>query len=136
MTTPEGTGPQEAEGVRGRLVAAVLLAVAIATAFAAVVVSVWLGARRAPAPAPASVKGAVGGILETPIDGPSFGGDAARSARAELRRFEWIDRERTLARIPIDAAMRWLADDAKRGPIPEPDPASNSRARGAPRGTP
>lgn len=48
-------------------------------------------------------------ILETPIDVDRRGPRARAADRAVLESYGWVDRERGIARIPIDVAMDLVA---------------------------
>ena len=58
----------------------------------------------------------------------SRGGARVDESLKTLSRYGWVDRERGVAQIPIERAMQWLADDAKRGVLHSPDPATTPDA--------
>jgi hypothetical protein len=70
----------------------------------------------------------VGEIEQKPILGPARGGARVGESHMALERYGWVDRERGIAQIPIERAMQWLADDAKRGTLRTPDPATTPDA--------
>lgn len=49
--------------------------------------------------------GPIDGVDRDPIERTDRGLSRAREARARLERWEWVDRERGIARIPIEHAM-------------------------------
>jgi len=74
-------------------------------------------ARRPPAVRPAPVgQAAVGGVLQTLIGVDSSAETTAAGQRERLASWGWVDRERGIVRIPIEAAMRALVEDAGRQP--------------------
>jgi hypothetical protein len=70
----------------------------------------------------------VGEIEQKPIIGPARGGARTDESLKALERYGWVDRQRGVAQIPIERAMQWLADDAKRGALQNPDPATTPDA--------
>ena len=70
----------------------------------------------------------VGELEQQPIAGPSRGRARVDDGLKALGRYGWVDRERGVAQIPIERAMQWLADDAKRGALRSPDPATTPDA--------
>ncbi len=76
----------------------------------------------------------VGGIEQVPITGPARGGARVDESLKALSRYGWVDREHGVAQIPIERAMQWLADDAQRGVLRSPDPATTPDAGATARG--
>jgi len=73
--------------------------------------------RRPPAVRPAPVgPSAVGGVLQTLIGVDSSTAAAAADQRERLESWGWVDQERGIVRIPIEAAMRALVEGAGRQP--------------------
>lgn len=104
MTGAEPRVRQQPEDVHvGRVfvVAAVALAIGGIALFVAwsLTPTAAIGVAR---PAPT---GSIAGVDRDPIETSSRGLSRAREARARLERWEWVDRERGLARIPIEHAM-------------------------------
>lgn len=120
---------QAPEGLRGGLVTATIMASIVIILICVAVVGLLLfrktgrvaGGSEVPAYPVAS---AVGGIHQLPLDGPASGLVASAVAHRSLERYGWVDRDRGIARIPIDRAIDWVVDDALGGPLPSPDPAT------------
>ncbi|HEX3594426.1 MAG TPA: hypothetical protein VHU80_04970 [Polyangiaceae bacterium] len=130
MTEPVPHTPaQEPEGVHGRFVAWLIVAAVAVTLLCIFTVRMLLQAERRDAARSRDtphypVGETVGGIEQRPIAGRARGEMAAREAREALGKYGWVNREHTIAKIPIDRAMQWLVEDSKRGALPNPDPAT------------
>jgi hypothetical protein len=131
MSEPERAAPvqQEPEGLDGRLVALVIVAVvAVVVVLVGVVVlfigveSRRLGGTASARPYPAGET--VGGIEQTPIDGPPRGENLEAKKRAALDAYGWVDKKHGIAAIPVAKAMEWLVRDAKNGTFTSPDRAT------------
>jgi hypothetical protein len=116
--TPDGQRPeQEPDALPGRRLALAGAAVVVAT-FASLALTAWLLARATadrPEPQPSLRADELVGRIE--LGGIADSGRGRRlhdAARAALAQWAWVDREHGVARIPIEAAMRALAEDGAR----------------------
>ena len=125
---------QAPERFSGRLVSWIIVASIVMTVGGAVIARwLWhadvraLGAvERTPA---YPVSDTVGDIEQLDIEeGPASGHAKAKQKLEALERYGWVDRGRGIAQIPIERAMQWLADDATRGELTNPDPATTPDA--------
>jgi hypothetical protein len=57
--------------------------------------------------------GTLDGVDRDPIESTARGLDREREARASLDRWEWVDRDAGVARIPIDLAMDLVVAGAR-----------------------
>jgi hypothetical protein len=120
---------QAPEGVSGRLLGWVIVGSIAATLIGVGVARALLDTDRTALGDVARtphypVSRTVGDIEQLPIEDSAGGQALGRERRASLERYGWVDKQRGIARIPIDRAMQWLAEDAKRGALRSPDPAT------------
>jgi hypothetical protein len=130
---------QAPEGVSGRFVGWVLAIVVLLTLAMIGVARLLLDTDfheiRSPVRAPAYPRAQTVGDIEQPsIWGSAEGEGKNRRSNATLNEYGWVDGGRRIAQIPIDRAMQWLVDDANRGALKHPDPATtpDSGASGGP----
>lgn len=126
---PSRVTAQAPEGVNGRFLTWVIIACIVATLIGIGVARLLLRADQHAIGAFARtphypVSATVGGIEQLPIENAAGGLTLANERRSSLERYGWLDRQRGIAQIPIDRAMQWLADDARRGALRSPDPAT------------
>ncbi|GAC1536923.1 MAG: hypothetical protein NVS3B10_01090 [Polyangiales bacterium] len=57
----------------------------------------------------------IAAIHQTPIERDRHGLDLRDEQRRALQRWQWVDRERGIARVPIERAMDLVVDEARRG---------------------
>lgn len=119
---------QRLEGLRGKFVA-ITVGVAIALAILAVLVSAtlhfsWSRTFSGPAIPGYPVAETVGGIHQRLLDGPPRGLVKRDVAEHALTEYRVVDVRGGVARIPIDRAMDWLVEDARRNELSFPDRAS------------
>jgi hypothetical protein len=121
MSSRDSTGvvEQEPEGLRGRLVGTVIAVTAAVTVLCSAVVVFMLRSERealhsAEAAPGRPMSATVGGVEQLALDGPPRGLDEAQRGRHALDDYGWVDRQRGIARIPIDRAMSWVVEDAAR----------------------
>jgi len=124
---------QSPENVSGRLLAGIIVGSVVVTLVCIVVARAILRTDRGDlgdvARTPAyPVSATVGEIDQLPITGAARGGERLSESESALHRYGWVDERRGIAQIPIDRAMQWLADDAKRGRLESPDPATTPDA--------
>lgn len=109
---------QEAEGLRGRaLVRPVVIAIAFGLAGLGVAWAMTPSAHLRDALAPT---GALQGVDRDPIESTARGLEREADARVSLDRWEWVDRNAGIARIPIDRAID-LVVAGVRAPSPDED---------------
>jgi hypothetical protein len=126
---------QEPEGVDGRLVAWIVTGTVAMTLLCVFVARALLHADVDPNAARTPeypVAETVGGIDQLPIDDRARGKALNEEGSRSLHEYGWTDQRHGVARIPIERAMQWFADDARRGSLHDPDPATTTDA-GTPR---
>lgn len=119
---------QRPEGLRGKFVGKTL-AFALAIAVLAVIVSAalhfsWAGKFSGPPLPEYPVAQTVGGIHQRLLDSEPRGLAKKAAAQHALTEYGVVDSHRNVVRIPIDRAMDWLVDDARRNELSFPDRAS------------
>lgn len=127
---------QEPEGVQGKTVrttlALAIVIMVLAVLASSLLMSRWFGEVKEPAAPPRyPAAETVGEIYQVLLEDRPRG--LAKKAEAE-RALGQFRRIGSVAQIPIDRAMDWLADDAKRGALSFPDPGTVSDAGAAEQG--
>jgi hypothetical protein len=120
---------QEPENVRGAFVGKTVTAAVVigclAVLVSGILLAAWSGRLAGQSALPHyPVSERVGGIYQTDLAGPPHGLIVQDAELKSLERYHYVDRSRKVAQIPIERAMAWLADDARRSRIRSPDPGS------------
>ena len=136
--SPGQTTPQSPEGVSGRFITWVIVTVVLVTlaliGVAIALLRIDFHEVRNPVPTPSYPRAQnVGGIDQPSIWATAEGKAKNHESSVQLADYGWASANHRIARIPIDRAMQWLLDDANRGALENPDPATTSDA-GAPKG--
>lgn len=125
---PGQVTPQAPEGVSGRFVGWVMFAVVVITLvlifIARALLHIDFREISEPVRAPAYPHAQTVGDIEQPSIWKSAEGEAKdRKSSGSLKDYGWVHGHR-IAQIPIDRATQWLVDDAERGALRHPDPAT------------